>query len=486
MKAFVALGTTLVCLSIALGAPARLDSANLTSVKDTLSTSRLSVRARVDATGTTVGSSNVKIKTAASAPANTISTANLKSQDSVVIGSNTYTIVDIIDADEFTVSPVIISGDADDNDPVYLKIKPVHTVTFTTASAVANGFFQILLPADATTPNDGNPDDEGFDFGGGSVTVSASDVDSPGGGSVEYDFVTGVATASGGSGCTAPANYHCFEVHYSGTGSVGAAISITVGSGANTPIAPATGTSHTEGTADTYPYLIKNFAAGSNPNSATPTDQSSGRLALIESVRVTATIDPTISFSIAGVASAQTRCGVSTDVSTSTGVNAPLAVPFGTLSSLNSFYDAAHLLTVSSNATGGYVVTAEENDELSKDGLGVTIIADTPGDSTNASHTAIDDWDNAATNGFGYSIDNNDAASVPFQYSTTSGNCSGTTYCAKQFANILSSDAAQTIFSSSTVANSEDIDICYRISVGATQAAGDYENQITYIATGTF
>ena len=96
---------------ITLVNPATLNSANLTTVKDTLQTSRLSVRARVDATGTTAGSSNVKLKTIASAPANTISTNNLRAQDSVVIGTGTYTIVDIIDSDEFTVTPVLASDE---------------------------------------------------------------------------------------------------------------------------------------------------------------------------------------------------------------------------------------------------------------------------------------------------------------------------------------------------------------------------------------
>lgn len=482
MKSLVACGVILIASALTLINPSTLDSANLTSVKDTLQTSRLSVRARVDSTGTATGSSRVKLKTSASAPANTISTANLKAGDSLIIGTGTYSVVDIFDADEFDVSPVLASGDTDDNDPIYLKVRPRHTITFTTVSAVANGFFQVLLPADSTTPNDGNPDDEGYDFNTTVDVTAPSDVGST------YDFVTGVATASGATGCTSPANYHCFEFHYSGAGSVGQTFTLYIGntSGTNTPIAPATGTSHTEGTADTYGFIVKNFGAGADPNSATPVDQTGGRLAHIESVRVTATVDPTISFSIAGVASGQTRCGVTTDVSTSTGTNAPLAVTFGTLSTLNSFYDAAHLLTVSTNASGGYAVTAQENDELSKDGLGVTTIADTPGDSTNASETTIDDWDNAAINGFGYSLDNNDATTVPFQYSTTSGNCSGSTYCAKQFANIASSETAQTIFSSTTVANNEDLDVCYRLSVGATQAAGDYENQVTYTATGTF
>ena len=265
-KFFVTFGTFALILSVAFSKPAPLDSANLTSTKDTLQSSRLAVNARVDATGTAAGSSLVLIKTAASAPANTISTANLRAQDSVTIGTGTYTIIDIVDADEFPVSPVLASGDADDNAPVSLKSRPRHVVTFSTATAVANGFFQILLPADATNPNDGNPDDQGFDFNT-SVDVVGTDA-------TDYDFVTGVATASGGTGCTAPANYHCFEAHYSGAGGVGTAITITIGNtnGTNTPIAPATGTAHTEATADTYTYVVKNFAASSNPESATPTD----------------------------------------------------------------------------------------------------------------------------------------------------------------------------------------------------------------------
>lgn len=482
MKRFVAFGTLALTLTITLlTPPSTIDSANLTSVKDTLQSSRLSVHARVDSTGTAVGSSNVKIYTSTGADsagdnAYTISTAPLRAQDSITIGSNTYTIVDIVDADEFTITPVLISGDADDTDPIYLNAAPQHTLTFDTTTAVADGFFQVLLPADsdATTFNDGLADDSGFDFNT-SVDVVASDVGA-------YDFVTGVATVSGGTGCTAPSNYHCFEVHYSGAGSIGETITITLGntSGTNTPIAPATGSSHSEGTADTYSYIVKNFAAGANPSSDTAIDQTAGKLAVIESVRVTATVDPTINFSLAGVASGQTRCGVTTDVTTTA-----LSVPFGNLTTLDSFYDAAQDLTVSTNASGGYVVTASENDALSLAGAGVVDIVDTPGDNATATESITDEWNTGATNGFGYSLDNADAASVPFEYTSTSGNCTGT-FCAKQFANITGSDSPQTIFSSSTVASSENVGVCYRLSVGATQAAGDYENQVTYTATGTF
>ncbi len=456
--------------------PAPLSSANLTVVKDTLQTSRLSAYARVDSTGTVAGSSRVKIKTSASAPANTISTAPFKAGDTLTIGSSTaeyYTIVDIYDADEFDVSPVLNATDDDDNDPVYLKVKPRHVITFNTASAVANGSFRILLPADTTTPNDGLPDDEGYDFNT-SVDVTASNV-------TGYTFATGTATAYGGTNCTAPANYHCFDIGYTGSGGVGTSITINIGntSGTNTPIAPSTGTAHTEGTSDTYPYIVRNYAASADPDADTAVDATTGRVAHIEAVRVTATIDPTISFSVAGVASAATRCGVSTDVTTTA-----LAVPFGTMT-LNTFKTLAHDVTVSTNATGGYVVTASENDQLGKDGATSPFIPDSLGNGGAMSESASAEWTTSTVNGFAYSLQNVDAASVPFQYTTATGNCTGT-FCARQFADRQASETPATIFSSTTVANAENVYVCYRLSVGATQAAGDYENQITYTATGTF
>lgn len=455
--------------------PFQTDSANLTVVKDTLQSSRISSNARVDASGTFEGSSNVLIKTTGSAPSYTVSTANFKVGDSIIVGTGSYTIVGITDNDEFSVSPVLASGDADDDDPVYLKSRPQHVVTFNTASAVSDGYFRILLPADSTTPNDGNPDDEGFDFGGGSITVTGTDT-------TGYDFVTGVATASGGSGCTSPSNYHCFEVHYSGSGGVNTPITITIGEtgGSNTPIAPAPDSSHSEATADTYSFLVRNY-----DNIDNLVDNSTGKTALIESVRVTATVDPTISFAISGIASGANPCGTGTtnqtDVDTSTGTNAPLAVPFGTLA-LNTFKDAAHQLVVSTNATNGYTVTAQENDQLGKDGGTTPYIQDTDGDNGTADESTEDTWDTPTSHpGFGYTLKSISGATVPF---TTTGS----TFNARRFPSVADPDSplVQTIMSNTTVANSDTVNVCYRISVDATQAAGDYQNQITYTATASF
>ncbi len=471
----------ILCSALVVILPHQTDSANLTVVKDTLQSSRISINARVDATGTIAGSSNVVIKTAASAPANTISTANLRIGDSLVIGTGTYTVIGILNASEFSVSPVIASGDDDDNDPVYLKSRPQHVITFNTASAVGDGYFRILLPADTANSNDGNPDDGGFDFNDADwpsdpdITVTGTSVSG-------YTFVTGVSTPSGQTNCTSPANYHCYEVHYSGAGGVGTAITITIGNtnGTLTPIAPAPSSSHTEATADTYNFVVSNYDAVD-----TVIDRTSGRIAVIESVRVTATVDPTISFTIAGIASGANPCGTGatnqTDIDTTTGTNAPLAVPFGTLS-LNTFRDAAHLLTVSTNATNGYTVTAQENDQLGKDGSTTPFIPDTDGDNGSATETVSDTWDTATGNpGFGYTLKSVSGATVPFT-------STGANFNARRFPSVADPDSplVATVMSSTGTSDSHTANVCYRISVDATQAAGDYENQITYTATASF
>lgn len=454
--------------------PHSLDSANLTSVADTLQTSRLSWGARVEADGTTVGGSRIQIQNAPAAPLNSTSTANLHAGDSILINANSYTVVGIVDADEFTVTPIVASGDADDGDPIYLEQKPRHVVTFTTASAVVDGYFKVFLPTDSTGSNDGNIDDDGFDFGGGTVDVVASDTGN-------YDFVTGVATASGGTGCTSPSNYHCFEVHYSGNGGIGTAITLTIGNtdGSNTPITPGEKSTHTEATADTLSFIVKNY-----DSSDVQVDATTGKIALIEAVRVSATIDPTITFTIAGVNTGTSTCGATPDIDTTTGTNAPLAVPFGTLT-LNTFTDASHNLTISTNADGGYAVTAIEDDQLGKDGATTPNIVDATGDGA-MTDDIKDDWHTATQNGFGYSIENVDATTPAFEYSNTDGSCTTGTFCAKQFPATADGDSAESLFSSTTVADSQNAYICYRISIGSTQEAGDYENQITYTATATF
>jgi len=438
---------------------------NLTTAKDTLQSSRMSFNGRVKSP-TIAGASHVWIYTAVSGNATSVSTAGLKPGDSLTIGTGTYTINSIVDADEFTTTAVLSAGDADDTDVIYFKAKPQHAITFNTASAVDGGFFQVLIPAASSNFNDTVPDITGFDF---NTAVDAVGTNASG-----YTFETGVATVSGGTGCTAPANYHCFEFHYTGSGGIGTAITLTIGntSGTNTMIAPAPSASRVANTADAYVFKVKNFTNGSDPETATVTDDISGSIAVIEPVRVTATVDPSITFKIEGLA-AGSHCSLTTDVDTTA-----TAVPLGVLA-LNTFKSGAQKLTVSTNAVSGYAVTAIENTALSNLAGSPTYIADTTCDSgTPCTHTGSGAWATATGNsGFGYTV-----AVV----SGTTPTIAPTAPAYQHFPNSAASEAPFQIMSYDATSDTHVVDVCYKIAVGATQAAGSYENQVTYTATASF
>lgn len=453
--------------------PPVLDSANLTAVKDTLSTSRLSYYGTL-AAGNSVDSTIVQIKT--SGPPST-SSANLFTGDSVWIGDGAtgtnYTVDDVLDTDEFQITAGLGSGDSDENDLVIATRSATHNLAFTTASAISNGAIRILIPSGTDNNTDGIPNHDGFDFNG----MTASDITAPtGGGVTSWDTTDApTATASGGANCDA--GNHCFEARYNGTNSVSTALTFTIGDTNKLANPAKSGT--TEGSADTYTVTVQHL--GSMTDGYPVVDSTTIKIAVVESVRVTATVEPTINFTIAGVASGLDRCGgtATTDVTTTA-----TTVPLGALS-IDAFTDAAQNLKVSTNADGGYVVTSLENDQLGKDGGTSPYIPDTPGDGSLATHLVWDKWDSTSTNGFGYSLMNNDAFDVTFTYATSSGGCNGN-FCTKQFADNTNSEAANQIFYSNTVAENEDVDICYRAVISAIQEAGDYENNITYTATATF
>ncbi len=439
--------------------PSASFSANLTNTKDVLQSSRMSFAGRVIAP-TAVGSSNVWIYTSAAGNFTSVSTAGLKPGDTLTIGANTYTIVSIVSTSQFTVTPALQAGDADDQEAIYYLAKPKHQISFTTASAVENGFFQVLV---AAGNNDSIPDITGFDFAGG-VTATASSI-------TNYTFVAGVATAAGDTGCAA--GYHCFEFHYSGAGDIGKDILLTIGlqDGTNTMIAPAPSSSRVANTADSYTYIIKNFVSGADPATATPVDSSTGKIAVIEPVRVTATVDPSITFKIEGIAASETTCGLTTSVTTTA-----TAVPFGVMA-LDTFKVAAQKITVSTNAVSGYAVTAIENNRMSNLAASPSYIPDTTCDNGSCDHDTSDTWATAADNaGLGYTV-----AAV----------AAGPTVAPidlkfQHFPSVADNEPPFQIMSHTTIASSHAMHVCYQLSVDATQPAGNYENQITYTATASF
>jgi hypothetical protein len=336
--------TTIVLVGIFIGGfYQKSESASLTNVSVTLSNSRLSFSG-VLAAGNTAGNSQVTIVTTPNAWPST-SSAQLVSgftsgvDETVGIGEagsiGTYTISSIDSESTFSVSPVLAAGDADSGDIVISTQSATQTVRFTTANAITDGSFRVLVPAnaDSATSQDGLPDSGNFDYSNSTPTVTCP------ANTTGYTFGSGTAAAS--SVTIGSQDYHAFECPYTGAGAIGTVFSD--GIIIDDLINPSPKIGHTTGLADTYRIIVQHL------NSVDAViDSTTTSVGIIEAVRITATVTPQITFQISGIASGTTACNVSTDVSTTAA-----AVPLGELT-ISAFTDAAQSLSVSTNATGGY------------------------------------------------------------------------------------------------------------------------------------
>ncbi len=465
----------------------RAQGANLSNVRIILSTPRLSFSGLLNGSNV-VGTSVVNLQTTAGAAPST-SSANLFAGDAILIGSSQYQVASPSSTGSFYISahpstPTISTlqaGDADLNDPVIVTRPTTLTANFTTVSAVNNGKFRILVPAASANASDGIPDQTGWDYGTGTVTVTCPDDLSSGGD--DYDFGAGVPSAS--SIVRDGRTYHSFVCTYTGTGGVGTTFDTTNKQFViSSLINPAPAVGHVEGFADTYGIIVEHLASDDSI-----IDSSHARVAVIESVRITASVAPQITFRIVGVNSGTTVCGLSTSVATT-----PTLVPLGELS-VDMFRSAAHQLILSTNANNGYSVTAIEDDQLRRTGANCAgdassggCIPDATGDNATMSHTVFDRWLNTTTKGFGYTMQNNTAANIAFQHNTGTGTCDGTPgNCHRQFADQEDAQLPVEIFSSATVANEESAYVCYKAVISLIQEAGtDYATAVTYRATASF
>lgn len=467
-------------------------SASLTSVSATMANPRLSWYAFLDSVNT-VGESTLVINDTDGAAPST-STAGLQNDSpvggdtqSILINGTVYLIEDVINQSTLALNTGLASGDEANNEMAVASQSGTISVRFTSASAITGGQFRVLIPAQSTNAGDGLPDAGFFDFGSATAPGTLSDVTCP----VDetgYDFIS---NAAGGGDATASAVtinsqvYHAYSCRYSGAGAAGVAF----GSSTDQPMditgvinpAPRAAT-HTIGTADAHRIIVQHL------DGDTVIDSTTVSVGTIESVRVTATVDPQLTFRIFGVAASTSVCGTTTDVLTTS-----YSVPFGSLS-ITDFTDAAQGLAISTNASGGYVVTAAEDDQLSRNGNGCTnttpetstdpqCIQDAFEDLGGISDTSSADWEDEATEkGFGFSLSDAAGTTVqPFVY-----NESLREFSARHFADLQAPETPQTIFSNTTVADNEGLFVCYRVLPAVSNQAGNYENNITYRATATF
>lgn len=183
------------------------------------------------------------------------------------------------------------------------------------------------------------------------------------------------------------------------------------------------------------------------------------------SLEATATTSaPLLTFAIGGISSGTTIAGLTTTVTSNAN-----SIGFGTLTLGDGSPNvAAQSLTVSTNATGGYVATARHDQDLTSQNSDT--IATVSG--TNASPATF--GTGVTTGRFGY-------------HTTDSSLCTGSSsrFAADDTYARLEVSPYEVACSTGPV-TSEVTNILFKLVVGALQPAGDYQSSVTYIATATY
>ncbi|KXK07700.1 MAG: hypothetical protein UZ21_OP11001000922 [Microgenomates bacterium OLB22] len=484
--------------------PTTVGTAALTPASVTLSNSRFSYRAGVSSGAS--GASSVVINGVDTSSISDTTTNHLFPGDTVCFsnaglsgcqGQTTYSVANIADSTTFNLNTPL-TGTLSSSDYVIATQTAIHTIAFTTTNVVPTaGDILITIPASSTDAktNDGFPDTaataatNGFDLN----SLSTTNVSVSSSGCANNWTVASVTDSNGSTG-------HLIQINRSTNScAAGSTITVTVGDGTTKLINPAPTDQHvTQGVAETYSINVKTRDGSDNT-----IDQSDILVAPVESVFVSATVDETLSFTVAGVtANSGSYCGVTR--TSSTPDTTAYSVPWGTISTTYAAatHNTEHQLTVTTNAKSGYYVYALETDQMGMNGNTCTGTAPSAGDYTFSSGTCIRDtvcsastcsestlrdWgsDPSSYPGFGYSMEEVSGTDSTFEFDDSSA-----TFNAKQFADEQGSEdetaANVHLMTSSAATSSSSSYVCYRIDVPGDQPAGYYYNTVKYIATPRF
>ena len=310
-----------------------------------------------------------------------------------------------------------------------------HTIEFATPSGMSDTETLVITLADFGDVN----------------TITDSDVEIEVGGVVNSDFTFSATTDT-------------LEFTASGT-SIAEEEEVVIRVGEN-----AGGTNQIVNPASTGSYPIQADVGGG--------DSGETRVAITDSVTVTASVDTVFTFTVAGLASGESVNGVTT-----TGESTATAIPFGTLEP-DTASTTGQELTVETNAANGFVVTVQTDQQL-QSSTGAVIDGFIDGAYT----TTPTEWQGPGavvgeTNTYGHwglttndeTVDETDSFDVG-----GAGNLfvSASTSPVAVFANDGPADGETQNIGSARVG--------YQIEISALQAAGnDYTATLTYVATPVF
>lgn len=149
-----------------------------------------------------------------------------------------------------------------------------------------------------------------------------------------------------------------------------------------------------------------------------------------------------------------------------------ISIDFGTLTP-GVPSTQTNTLTVSVGGAGGYTVKVSENNPL-KSAANATI-PDTTCDNGACSETTAGVWTQNTTYGFGFNMSGTD---IPADFVNAS--------YYRQFADRSLGETAQTIMAGTNVGRNKQATITYKVNISSTQAAGKYQNILSFVATPTY
>lgn len=218
------------------------------------------------------------------------------------------------------------------------------------------------------------------------------------------------------------------------------------------------------GTADIWQM---SFATEAN-DGTTDVDTAGTQVATIDATTVSATVNTTLTFSVAAIGNASAVFGITTDAaSTAT------TVPFGVLAP-NTAKEVAQRLTIVTNAPSGYDVFVVQDQNLTAGSDDIDAFKD----GTRIDDSADETWKQPAV------VASSEATYGHMGYGSTDTDV----FSSNQWAGVPSRPAAGSAPSTlglacnnSAATTSDTCDVVYKVEISALQEAGSYTNEITYV-----
>lgn len=207
-------------------------------------------------------------------------------------------------------------------------------------------------------------------------------------------------------------------------------------------------------------------------------DSGSMRVAIIDSVTVTASVETLFTFTVTGVAA-----GTTVNTGTTGGDTTATAIPFGSLEA-GTASTAAQALEVKTNAANGYVVTVQTDQQLtSANGAEISSFVD-GSDSTTASAWTEPSATPGLPDTYGHwGVSSNDTT-------LSAGSATDLYTGGDNFVAILNTPVEVMRHSGPTDGTGAGVgiaDVIYNVEISALQeAAEDYTATLTYVATPVF